>query len=260
MAGVFYFPLLGTPTAEGNQLWFYEAGLDVPLDVWTDSDLTIPWVQPIVFNATGNPDGLIYVSPAPAYKVVYQDADDVPIPGYPVDFVSPSTILNVTTTSITVLTNAQIKALPTTPITVVDAPNSGTRIKYLGGSVRLNSVAGLYTNLNATRVTLQIQTASGNWLSLGAVDDSTTVPALTQCSSLLGSAANQLMDLGTYAGSQSTTPKGWVIPWGSDTVATNYDGAAIQIAIDNNGSGALTGGNAANTMTVTIYYAVESLA
>ena len=39
MAPVFYFPLLGTPTAEGNQIWFYEAGLDVPLDVWTDSDL-----------------------------------------------------------------------------------------------------------------------------------------------------------------------------------------------------------------------------
>lgn len=89
MAAVFYFPLPGTPTGEGYQLSFKIAGTDTPLDVWSDADLTIPWAQPIVFNAAGNPDGPIYVSPTPAYKVVYLDADDVAVDGYPVDDVSP---------------------------------------------------------------------------------------------------------------------------------------------------------------------------
>jgi hypothetical protein len=35
---------------------------------------------------------------------------------------------------------------------------------------------------------------------------------------------------------------------------------ALSISMDNNGSGNLTGGNAANTLTVTVYYCLESLA
>lgn len=88
-AALFYFPLPGTPTCEGYQLSFYVAGSSTPLDVFTDPDLSVQWSQPIVLNAEGNPDGLIYVSPTPAYKVVYLDQDDVPVPGYPQDFISP---------------------------------------------------------------------------------------------------------------------------------------------------------------------------
>lgn len=88
-APIFYFPLPGTPTGEGYQLSFYQAGLATPLPVWTDVARTIAWAQPIVFNADGNPDGPIYLSDTPAYKVVYLDDDDVAVPGYPVDFVSP---------------------------------------------------------------------------------------------------------------------------------------------------------------------------
>ncbi len=88
-APIFYFPLPGTPTGVGYQLSFTEAGLSTPLDVFTDVGRTTPWSQPIVFNADGNPDGPIYLSDTPAYKVVYLDADSVAVPGYPVDFVSP---------------------------------------------------------------------------------------------------------------------------------------------------------------------------
>lgn len=89
-APIFYFPLPGTPTGVGYQLSFEEAGLPgTPLDVFTDPDLSVPWAQPIVFNAEGNPDGPIYLSNTPAYKVIYLDADDVAIPGYPVDDISP---------------------------------------------------------------------------------------------------------------------------------------------------------------------------
>jgi ABC-type uncharacterized transport system substrate-binding protein len=43
----------------------------------------------------------------------------------------------------------------------------------------------------------------------------------------------------------------------SDTTSVNA--GALTVSIDNNGSGALTGGNAANTMTVVVYYALESV-
>ncbi len=88
-APFFTFPLPGTPTCPGYQIFFYEAGLDVPLDVWTDVDRSVAWSQPIVLNAAGNPDGLIYLSDTPAFKVVYLRDDDVPVDGYPQDNISP---------------------------------------------------------------------------------------------------------------------------------------------------------------------------
>lgn len=88
-APIFFFPLPGTPTAVGYQLSFYEAGTDTPIDVWTDVDRSIAWAQPIVLNAEGNPDGVIYLSDTPAFKVVYLDDNDVAVPGYPIDFISP---------------------------------------------------------------------------------------------------------------------------------------------------------------------------
>jgi len=88
-APIFFFPLPGTPTAEGYQLSFFQAGTATPLDVWTDVDRTIAWNQPIVLNADAVPDGVIYLSDTPAFKVAYVDANNVAVPGYPVDFISP---------------------------------------------------------------------------------------------------------------------------------------------------------------------------
>lgn len=88
----FTFPLPGTPSAEGNLLSFFVAGTATPLAVYTDDDLGVAWDQPIEFNAAGQPDGVIYLSPSTAYKVVYTDADGVDIDGYPVDNISPPSI------------------------------------------------------------------------------------------------------------------------------------------------------------------------
>lgn len=84
-AVVFYFPLPGTPAGEGYQLSFYQAGTSTPQPVYTNVGLSVAWLQPIVFNADGMPDGPIFLDPPTSIKVVYLDADDVAVPGYPVD-------------------------------------------------------------------------------------------------------------------------------------------------------------------------------
>lgn len=76
----------------GAQASFFVAGTDTPTDVWTDSDLSVPWVQPIVTNAAGQSDGPVYLSPTPAIKIVIVDANDVDVPGYPVDNYSPAAV------------------------------------------------------------------------------------------------------------------------------------------------------------------------
>lgn len=81
----FTFPLPGTPAGEGFSLSFFVAGTSTPTPVYTDSTLLVAWAQPIVFNADGVPDGPIYLDPPTAIKVVYTDADDVDVSGYPVD-------------------------------------------------------------------------------------------------------------------------------------------------------------------------------
>lgn len=85
----FYFPIPGTPTGEGYQLSFYIAGTSTPAPVYHASGPATPWAQPIVFNADGQPDGAIYIDDATALKIVYLDADDVAVPGYPYDNYSP---------------------------------------------------------------------------------------------------------------------------------------------------------------------------
>ena len=88
----FYFPIPGTPTGEDYELSFFEAGTSTPADVYHDSDLGTPWVQPIVFNADGQPGDAIFLSPTPALKIVYEDENSVAVPGYPFDDYSPAAV------------------------------------------------------------------------------------------------------------------------------------------------------------------------
>lgn len=263
MAAVFFFPLIGTPTAEGNLLSFFESGTDVPLNVFTDSDLLLPWSQPIVLNSAGESTGPIYVSPTPDMKVVYTDADGVAIAGYPVDFVTPSTIVNVMTSVIVPLTDAQIKLLPTTPFTIVAAPAAGLRVKPLSLSYRTNFTAGAYTNVNTTFSTLQIQTPTSDKLCVPIVNDSAPTTDLVKLTAFFNASQTRIVDVPVPyvsafdAGSVSGTAETPDLEIGTTVAHTN--GVAVQLAMNNNGSGALTGGNAANTMSVLFSYALESV-
>jgi hypothetical protein len=165
-------------------------------------------------------------------------------------------------TSVT-LTNAQVIALPTTPVTLVAAPGANLRIKLVAPVTLIgNFGAGAYTNVNATYATLQVQLASGDWLACVLANDNTLTVPLARLSDFLG-ANNVCADLpvpyvdaidnGNAAGSGE-----WVQP-DSSTALTDAGNALIQLAMDNNGSGVLTGGNAANTLIVRVYYVIESL-
>ena len=76
----------------GWKLSVFIAGTSTPQPVYHDSDLGSAWTQPIVGGANGISSDPVYVSPTPALKIVVVDADDVPIPGFPMDNFSPSAV------------------------------------------------------------------------------------------------------------------------------------------------------------------------
>lgn len=86
------FDANGDPVV-GAKITTFEAGTSTPLNVYTDSDLTIAWSQPIVTNSAGQTSGPVYCFLTPAIKIVVVDANDVACPGYPMDNFSPSAVV-----------------------------------------------------------------------------------------------------------------------------------------------------------------------
>jgi hypothetical protein len=76
----------------GWKLYVYVAGSVTPEPVYHDSSLSTAWTQPIVGDASGISTDPIYVSPTPALKILVTDADDVDLPGFPIDNWSPSAV------------------------------------------------------------------------------------------------------------------------------------------------------------------------
>lgn len=150
------------------------------------------------------------------------------------------------------LTDAQVKALPTTAFTLVAAPGLGFTIVPL--MVYLNSkfVAGAYTNINANS-SMQVDLPVGSTWSNYLANDSGA--SLTYLSTFLGASSGRVV-FREYQDVSTTSP-GWgplVYPPGS-----TFENGALQLKVDNGGSGDFTGGNAANGLKVVTYYTVESV-
>jgi hypothetical protein len=149
------------------------------------------------------------------------------------------------------LTNAQIKALPTTPITIVSAPGSGKRIKLIAVTLNASFAAGAYTNVDTNGSDLVIIGDGGDWLVSPLVND--TGASITLLTDFFH-AANTVTDLAPVA---IYPTGGWNKYNDPPSPTGNLDNHAIQIGMDNGSN--LTGGNNANSLTVVLYYVVEAL-
>lgn len=158
-----------------------------------------------------------------------------------------------------ILTDAQIKALPTTPIELVAAPGANMKVKPIGLTLRSNTTAGAYTNIDASYADLHLD-INGHYASYGPVDDSTSTPVLTGVSNILGAAGSVVYD-GVVPSLSATSVAGtslYVQPDAFPGPATVLN-QPLDLKMENNGSGNLTGGNAANTLKVVLYYVIEDL-
>jgi hypothetical protein len=152
-----------------------------------------------------------------------------------------------------VLTDAQIKAMPTTPIQVVAAQGSGFAIELL--QARLSTaLTSAYTNVNADGY-IVLRMSGGDEHSAYVLNDSSSGIGLTYLTTLL-TEAEASVSLGKWLETTDPAAGRGAIPHVSTSA---YDNEALQImSVNGAGSpfaGDFTGGNAANTMTVRVWYA-----
>lgn len=146
------------------------------------------------------------------------------------------------------LSDGQIKALPTTPVEILPAPGPGKMIFPIGGIIYFHW-SGNYGNI-ASNSALVVAHANGfNLLTAVFENDGST------------SVSNILNDDEDYMA--ILTPRSNV-GIGSQTIsrydyAPNFDNRNITVAAYNGFNGNFTGGDPANTIKVTVYYAIVDL-
>jgi hypothetical protein len=155
---------------------------------------------------------------------------------------------NVIKGSVVTLTNAQIKALPTTPITLVAAQGANTRVVPVLLDCQSDFSAAAYTNISADAYAW-VKWSGGSAASNYLANDS-TIP-LTLLDDFFGTATTQVLLLQPYTYAEP------VNQWGNlANIYTWSVNEGLQLTMSNAAAGALTGGNAANTLRVTPYYVV----
>jgi hypothetical protein len=158
-------------------------------------------------------------------------------------------------TATVALTNAQILALPTTPITLVSAPGSGFAIQPFLVSLYSKTSAGAYTNIHAAAEIHTRFDATHQGMGYIVNDTLITNGSATLATDLLGTTTNKRATLVPEQTTENADDWG-PLPFVAST--TGFDNAALMLSMTNT-VGNLTGGNAANTLTVRIYYVIETV-
>jgi hypothetical protein len=152
------------------------------------------------------------------------------------------TVLSRTVT----LTNAQILALPTTPVEIVPAPGAGKILHWATAMVVLDATAGAYTFNAGALAFWQLFYVGGAFPKEGS---GFLVPPEAVAEKRIGwfpIFANE-NDAEGYLQAPTLT------------METDYEGQALAIADKYNGRADYTGGNPANSMKVTVLYTVVDL-
>ena len=142
----------------------------------------------------------------------------------------------------TTLTDAQIKALPTTPVEVVPAPGAGKMLL-------LNQVSIVYP-------------ASSVMNSYDNIDAGATYVSVIYGSDYQEEGSGYVNDIGRLFEQPGNIFK--VKPFNIDgvdwvTIASPVENQGFFLYADNNASNNLTGGDPANTLEVTVFYSIVDL-
>jgi hypothetical protein len=148
--------------------------------------------------------------------------------------------------AVVTLTNAQIRAIPTTGIEIVAAPGVGKRIAVIYGQALLDNTAGIYGNVDPTFALILRTTGGGSTVAMSGICE-----------------LEWLFTDGSEKGigeipAPNSYQSGGIIAGGSD-YASAYENVGVSLRASNGVLGNLTLGDAANTLKVTVYYAIIDL-
>jgi hypothetical protein len=172
----------------------------------------------------------------------------------------------------TVLNQAAIQNLPTTPVVCSLTPPANWRVVPITCSGYLSMVTAGYTGMDTTYAALVLchTDASSVWVLQGPVNDNsfTTTP-VTEVTAYFGAPHDGVItfippmigiesDEGAAQGDASGTDL-WVLPYPNIAGFAEYSGKPLVLSMDNNGSGNLAGGNVNDFLIIDLTYRFEKM-
>ena len=149
-------------------------------------------------------------------------------------------------TSTTELTDSQIKALPSTPITVIAAPGAGKGIIPISVMLSISPWIADYTNIDGA-CQLLLSDAPDN------------VEILSRLKETVGNGISNLLAWGEASIAtinQQALVSGGNLSGNSGWNLADLENQSLAIQATNGGSGDFTGGNAGNKLKVTVTYII----